>query len=170
MRLGATLLVALAVTGCGGAPSPGVPVAPPRPRAAEALPAPHAQLRLCTWNIAKLGHRERKNFSVLGTVLEDHCDLAAIVEVMQKAGGHPGYEQLRTALGAGWTGTVTATPRPNHGAGHAEFYAALWRPEKVAWCESWSGLRYFSDNDGSRAGDGADRFKREPAYGCFQVA
>lgn len=167
MRLGATLLVALAVIGCGGTPSPGAPVAPPR--AAEGLPGRPARLRLCTWNIAKLGHRERKNFGVLGSVLEHHCDLAAIVEVMQKAGGHPGYEQLRAALGAGWTGTVTATPRPNHGAGHAEFYAALWRPGKVAWCEGWSGLRYFSDNDGSRASGGADRFSREPAYGCFQV-
>jgi len=103
-------------------------------------------------------------------VLEDHCDLAAIVEVMQKAGGHPGYEQLRAALGTGWSGTVTDRPRPNHGAGHAEFYAALWRPQKVAWCESWSELRYFSDHDGSQAGSGADRFQREPAYGCFQAA
>ena len=31
-------------------------------------------------------------------------------------------------------------------------------------------MRYFNDNDGSRAAGGADRFKREPAYGCFQVA
>jgi len=170
MWFGATLLMALVVIGCGGAPSPGAPVAPPRPSGSGVPPAARAQLRLCTWNIAKLGHRERKDFGVLGTVLEEHCDLAAIVEVMQKAGGHPGYEQLRAALGRGWTGTVTATPRPNHAAGHAEFYAALWRPAKVVWCESWSGLRYFSDNDGSPTGSGADRFQREPAYGCFQAA
>ncbi|HKO91683.1 MAG TPA: endonuclease/exonuclease/phosphatase family protein [Polyangiaceae bacterium] len=173
MRL-RTLSMALAVIGCGGTPAPGVPVAPapgvpvapaPAPRAVAA----RAALRLCTWNIAKLGHRQGKDFRVLGSVLEQNCDLAAILEVMQKGGRHPGYERLREVLGAGWTGTVTASPRPNHGAGHAEFYAALWRPEKVAWCESWSMLRYFSDNDGSHAGSGADRFRREPAYGCFQA-
>ena len=170
MRLGTTLSMALVAIGCGGTPSAGLPVAPPPAPAAEAPAPPRAQIRLCAWNIAKLGHRQRKDFRVLGSVLEDHCDLAVIVEVMQKAGAHPGYEQLRAALGGGWTGTVTARPRPNQGVGHAEFYAALWRPEKVAWCEGWSELRYFSDHDGSRAGSGADRFQREPAYGCFQAA
>jgi len=53
--------------------------------------------------------------------------------------------------------------------GHAEFYAAVWRPQKVAWCDGWASLRYFADNDGSRTDGGPDRFSREPAFGCFQA-
>jgi hypothetical protein len=100
-------------------------------------------------------------------VIETHFDLVAVVEVMQKAGEHPGYDRLLDQLGAGWTGWVTGTPRPRTSSGNAEFYAFVWRGSLVRPCDGWTGLRYFEDHDGSPEGTGENRFEREPAYGCW---
>jgi len=124
-------------------------------------------LRLCSWNVKKLGHGSTKNYEATASVLEDHCDASVIVEVMQKGGTHPGYEDLMAALGSGWTGVVTEEPRPNTTDGYAEFYAVVWRTGVLSQCEGWDGLRYIVDNDGSDTDEGDDHFSREPAYGCF---
>lgn len=121
--------------------------------------AASAELRLGSWNIRKLGHGENKNFPLLVQVIESNFDIVAIVEVMQKAGGHPGYDSLIAALGQGWNGIVTSEPRPNTGSGSAEFYAILFRPQRVQLCDGWSDLRYAPDDD--------DVFSREPAFACF---
>lgn len=67
-------------------------------------------VRLCSWNIRKLGHGDDKNYPAVARVIEDNCDIVGIVEMAQAGGTYPGYQPLMTALGDGWRGTVTETP------------------------------------------------------------
>ena len=106
-------------------------------------------LRLGSWNIKKLGHGSAKNYPLTAQIIEDNFDILAVVEVMQKGGGHPGYDSLISQLGSTWAGMVTSEPRPNTNAGHAEFYAVVFRASRVSPCTGWSGLVYHDDNDGS---------------------
>jgi len=174
-----TVCVLVAVL--SGCPGPGAPAAPvdtapvagseDAAGAADGVAEPRAEperrVRLCAWNVKKLGHGSRKDHPLVAAILEDHCDLAVVVEVMQRGGGHPGWDALLDALGDGWTGVVTDTPRPNTNAGHAEYYGVAWRPSGVDVCDGWEGLRHFPDHDGGPNGTGPDLFSREPAYGCF---
>lgn len=123
------------------------------------------ELRLGSWNIKKLGHGTNKNFALLSRIIDAHYDVVAIVEVMQKGGGHPGYDSLITQLGNAWAGIVTDDPRPETSSGSAEFYAILFRPVRARLCEGWTSLIYHTDNAGGAAGP--DRFSREPAFACF---
>lgn len=125
------------------------------------------ELRVGSWNIKKLGHGTKKNFALVAQIIELHYDIVAVIEVMQKSGGHPGYDTLLAQLGSGWAGVVTADPRPDTSSGSAEFYAILFRPVRVRLCDGWTGLVYHSDNDGGAGSTGADRFSREPAFACF---
>ena len=129
--------------------------------------APASILRLGAWNIKKLGHNNGKDYPLVAAIIEDRFDVIAVVEVMQRQGGHPGYDALLEALGANWEGMVTATPRPDTTSGSAEFYAVLYRANRAAPCAGWTALFYHEDNDGSGSGSGVDAFSREPAYGCF---
>ena len=115
----------------------------------------------------KLGHGSSTDHELVGAIVEELCDLAVIVEVMQRQGGHPGWERLRDAVGPSWDGVVTDRPRPNTSAGHAEHYGVLMRRSVVRMCDGWQGLRYHPDHDGGPDGSGPNRFSREPAYGCF---
>jgi len=125
----------------------------------EVAPSPVSNaIRIGTWNMKKLGHGSTKDFALL-----------TVIEVMQKQGGHAGYDTLLARLGSAWAGMVTESPRPRTGSGNAEFYAVLYRPNRVEPCAGWHGLRYQLDNDGSPTGVGEDHFAREPAYGCFVV-
>jgi hypothetical protein len=119
--------------------------------------------------VARLGHGRHKDYRTVARILDRHCDLAAIVEVMQKGGERPGLAALAQTLGASWATIATDAPRPNAGSAHAEHYAVLWRPSRLRLCPGWSGLRYVVDHDGSSSGQGRDRFVREPAYGCFDA-
>jgi endonuclease/exonuclease/phosphatase family metal-dependent hydrolase len=105
----------------------------------------------------------------MAQIIEGNFDIVAIVEVMQKEEGHPGYHTLLSALGAGWNGMVTDHPRPYTTAGDAEFYAIMYRTNAIRPCTGWASLIYHHDNDGSENGTGPDHFSREPAFGCFQV-
>jgi len=126
-----------------------------------------AELRLGAWNVRKLGHGTQKNFSLLTQAIESNFDILAVVEVMQKAGGRPGYDELMSNLGSEWSGMVTANPRPNTPSGSAEFYAIVYRINRVRPCNGWPSLRVHTDSDGSNDGSGPDIFSREPAFGCF---
>jgi hypothetical protein len=126
-------------------------------------------LRLGGWNVKKLGHGSGKDFVRVAEVIDEHFDIVAVVEVMQKGGAHPGYDALLAQLGAGWDGLVTSAPRPNTTSGNAEFYAVVYRAQRIDPCDGWTSLRYLPDNDGGAAGSGPDVFSREPAYGCFEV-
>lgn len=128
---------------------------------------PASILRLGAWNIKKLGHNNGKDYPLVASIIEDRFDVLAVVEVMQRQGGHPGYDELLDALGAGWAGMVTETPRPDTTSGSAEFYAVLYRTIRAAPCAGWTALLYHEDNDGSASGAGVDAFSREPAFGCF---
>lgn len=125
------------------------------------------ELRLGAWNIRKLGHGDAKDYSLLVAAIESHFDILAVVEVMQKAGGHPGYDRLMQELGPQWSGMVTTIPLPNTSSGSAEFYAIIFRPSRVRTCDQWPSLRIHEDHDGSESGLGEDVFSREPAFGCF---
>ena len=133
----------------------------------------HPSIRLGAWNIKKMGHGESKDYPLLARIIEDKFDVLAVVEVMQKDNKHPGYDDLVAALGqvsSDWTSFVTDNPRPNTGAGHAEFYALFLRKNVARPCPDWAGsLRYIKDNDGGPSGTGTDVFSREPAYMCIQV-
>ena len=116
-------------------------------------------IRLGAWNIKKLGHGSSKDYELVAQVIEENFDVLAIVEVMQKGGGHPGYDDLMDALGEEWDGFVTGAPRPNTSAGYAEFYAVIWQEDVARPCDGWDGLRYHEDGDGSDdsgEGDEAD--------------
>lgn len=125
-------------------------------------------IRLGSWNTKKLGHGTSKDFQGMAQIIEGNFDIVAIVEVMQNEGSHPGYDTLLSTLGTGWSGMVTDDPRPNTAAGHAEFYAIMYRTNAIRPCTDWASLIYHHDNDGSENGTGPDHFSREPAFGCFQ--
>lgn len=127
-------------------------------------------IRLGSWNIKKLGHGTSSNFSRIAQVIESNFDVLAVVEVMQKKGGHPGYETLLSKLGSGWNGLITESPRPNTNSGNSEFYAIFYRQEIVHPCNGWDHLIFYVDNDGSSTGSGVDHFSREPAFGCFEAS
>ena len=136
----------------------------------QVVPDPVAaadSIRLGGWNIKKLGHGDSANFALVVQIIELNFDIVAVVEVMQRSAGHPGYDTPLQRLGAGWAGMVTARPRPNTSSGNSEFYAILHRTQRVQPCQGWTALQYIADNDGSAAGSGADVFAREPAFGCF---
>lgn len=128
---------------------------------------PPTEIRLGSWNIRKLGHGANKDFARVAQIIETNFDIVAIVEVMQKAGGHPGYDSLLAQLGPSWFGIVTSTPRPDTSSGSAEFYAILFRPARVRLCAGWTALIYHADHTGGSAGVGEDFFSREPAFACF---
>jgi hypothetical protein len=130
-------------------------------------PVGSTEIRIGSWNVRKLGHGPNKNFALVAQVIESRFDVVAIVEVMQRGGGHPGYDSLVTQLGAGWRGIVTAAPRPDTNSGSAEFYAILFRPSLAQLCAGWTGLRFHSDNSGAAGASGLDAFSREPAFACF---
>jgi hypothetical protein len=129
--------------------------------------APDSSIRLGSWNLKKLGHGA-KDFAAVAHVIDDNFDVLAVVEVMQKGGAHAGYDELLTTLGPGWSGQLTARPRPNTDSSNSEFYAVLFRNQSVRPCAGWTELRYQPDGDGSATSTGSDVFVREPAFGCFQ--
>jgi hypothetical protein len=124
-------------------------------------------IRLGCWNLKKLGHGT-KDFTSVAHVIDDNFDVLAVVEVMQKARAHTGYDELLTTLGPNWSGQLTERPRPNTDSSNSEFYAVLFRNQSVRPCAGWTELRYQPDGDGSATGTGSDVFVREPAFGCFQ--
>ncbi len=126
-------------------------------------------IRMGTWNIKKLGHGDSKDYPLVAQIIESHFDILAVVEVMQKGQQHPGYEALMSALGNGWSGLITVSPRPNTRAGHAEFYAVAYRNALVRPCTGWTQLVYHLDNDGSGNSTDPDIFSREPAFDCFEA-
>jgi len=126
-------------------------------------------IRVGSWNIKKLGHGSSKDYDRVATIINSNFDLIAVVEVMQKQNGHPGYDSLMAKLGSEWNGLITNSPRPNTTAGHAEFYAILYRVSIIRPCAGWTRLVYHVDNDGGPNGTGNDIFSREPAYACFEA-
>jgi uncharacterized protein YgiM (DUF1202 family) len=128
-----------------------------------------ADLRLGTWNVKKLGHGTSKNYLMVAGIINENFDILTLIEVMQKGGGHPGYDALLQELGGSWAGVITETPRPRTTAGDAEFYAILYRPAAVRPCADGPTLQHFPDNDGSPQGTGPDLFAREPAFACFET-
>lgn len=126
-------------------------------------------LRLGAWNIKKLGHGKSKDYALVASIIEEHFDVLAVIEVMQKEGRHPGLDTLLSHLGSGWQALVTDEPRPLSSSGNSEFYAILYRKGKARPCEGWGELRYHKDADGSLENAEGDFFVREPAFACFEA-
>lgn len=172
-KLAAFALGALVLCSCGATSTPmdseqaqGVPF----PRlAARPWAGGGGSMRLCSWNVRKLGHGATTDFGAVAGIVEGECDAAVVLEVMQKNGEHPGYAMLSDALGPEWAGVVTETPRPNTTSANSEFYAMVWRTTVLAQCQGWDGLRFIRDHDGSTGDSGVDHFSREPAFGCFRA-
>jgi endonuclease/exonuclease/phosphatase family metal-dependent hydrolase len=163
----------LLASACGPL-SPAGPTSPvgagPGPVRPSWSPSP---LRLCAWNVRKLGHGSRTDYALVARVIEEGCDLVVLVEVMQKKGGHPGYDELletlqRHSAAAAWSGVLTDAPRPRTASGAAEHYAMLWRADRLMPCDEPARLIYHLDHDGSDAGQGPDLFRREPAFCCYR--
>lgn len=127
-------------------------------------------IRIGSWNIKKLGHGTHTNYSVVASIIQGNFDLMTIIEVMQKGGTHPGYDELLSVLGSGWRGIVTDSPRPNTGSGNSEYYAIIYKPNLVHPCAGWDHLVFYDDNDGSGNDTGDNVFSREPAFGCFEAS
>lgn len=121
--------------------------------------------RLCSWNIERLGYENGKDYQTVASILEQNCDASVLLEVMRKENGAPGYDALLTELGPEWTGARTDTPRPES-ASYSEYYAIVWRRERLEFCSGSAGLEFISDGT---EGTAADRFDREPAFGCFRL-
>lgn len=126
-------------------------------------------IRIGSWKIKKLGHSVSTNHQLIAQIINANFDVIAIIGVMQEQGGHPGYDALLAALGSGWAGMITNSPRPKTASRDAEFYAILYRTALVRPCADWKGLAYYKETDGSAAGSGPDHFVREPAFGCFEA-
>lgn len=122
-------------------------------------------IRVCSWNMRRLGHDfddRPKDVTVAAKIIESHCDLLAVQEVMQKGGGKtPGHSALLEALGNDWSGVITDAPRPNTTSSSSELYAFYFRRAEVAVCPKWEGARFVSD--------AKDAFLREPSWSCFAI-
>ncbi len=160
------------------APAPAVPPAPPPLPVAAPVPTPAEtpavaksmeSIRLGAWNLRSLGADEDRDYAAIAGVIENNFDILALNEIAHRDGGHPGYDRLLAALGSDWIGLVTESPRPNVDSSEAEHYAILHRADRIRTCAGWPQLRYVADNDGSAPEGGADRFEREPAFGCFET-
>lgn len=190
-RAAISIVLSMLVAACGGgsqsrqraptttpevaAPTVEIPTPDAGPATADLTDAgpadePPRHLRVCSWNIKKLGHGTATDYPAVASVLETNCDFAALVEMMQRQGGHPGYDQLVQQLGSGWSSTITQEPRPNTSSSNSEFYAFVWRTGVASPCPGWTAPRYATDNDGGSQGSGADDFAREPAFMCFAAA
>jgi hypothetical protein len=141
--------------------------APPPTRAPEATAhAPGPALRIGAWNVRKLGFEPHKDLASVARIIEAHFDLIAVIELMWSERGPP-LSLLLDRLGPAWSGHVTSSARPNVPFPHAEYYAVLYRAERVAPCRELRELRFIDDADGSAA-DGL--FLREPAFGCYRTS
>jgi hypothetical protein len=149
-----------------------VPPVAPTPRAVGAAAPPPAPIpnavepvggdrfiRLGTWHIRRLGGDPAKDYALLAGAIERNFDIIALTGVVASAGGSPGYDRLKAALGGEWNGLVTAPPRSRNG--EPEGYAVLYRTARVRPCAGWSDLR--------PAGLRPGIFAREPAFGCFEA-
>lgn len=122
----------------------------------ELEPAP---LRLCSWNLERLGS-SGKDFRTIAALLDEHCDGAVLLEVLRENDGAPGFDQVLEELSDDWLGVRTEEPRPER-ASYAEYVAVAWRKGSLEPCPGDAELSYAPDPD--------DRFQREPAFGCFQT-
>ncbi len=128
-----------------------------------------AWIRLGTWNVDALGTDKDRDYEAIAIAIDRNFDILTLTEIAYAEGGAPGYYRLISALGSEWAGMVTGTPRPNVESSDAEYYAVVYRRDAVRPCVGWERLHYFTDNDGSANGIGPDRFRREPAFTCFEA-
>ncbi len=126
-------------------------------------------IRVGSWNITRLADGTSADFQLIAQVIEANFDVLAVTGVMQVQGEHPGYNALLGALGSGWAGMITNSPRPNTTSGNSKYYAILYRSAVVCPCAKGDRLVYYKDNDGSGMDSGPDYFSREPAFGCFKA-
>lgn len=126
-------------------------------------------IRVGSWKLKHLGPDTDTSVQLVAQIIEANFDVLAVIGVTQRQGGHPGYDALLAALGSGWAGMVTDSPRPNIASASAGYYAILYRSSLVCPCSEWKKLVYHEDNDGSGLDRGSDHFLREPAFGCFKA-
>jgi hypothetical protein len=126
-------------------------------------------VRLGAWNVRKLGFDPEQDLAAVARIIEAHFDLVAVIELMWTERGPP-LTQLLDRLGPAWSGHVTSSARPNLPSPHSEYYAVLYRPERVAPCAELRELRFVDDADGSAAGGDDGLFLREPAFGCYRTS
>jgi hypothetical protein len=141
----------------------------PQPSGPARVPAASQVVRLGAWNVRKLGFDPEKDLASVARIIEAHFDLIAVIELMWTERGPP-LSLLLDQLGPGWSGHVTSSARPNLPSPHAEYYAVLYRPERVAPCAELRELRFIEDADGSAAGGADGLFLREPAFGCYRTS
>ena len=92
-------------------------------------------------------------------MIDRNFDILTLTGVVASAGGYPGYDRLKAALGVDWDGLVSAAPLSR--GEEAEGYAVLYRTARVRPCAGWSELRPAGLRPGT--------FLREPAFGCFEA-
>ena len=89
--------------------------APPPPAPIPVAGAPVGGdrfIRLGTWHVRHLGADAAKDYALLAGAIERNFDILALTGVAASAGGYPGYDRLKAALGVDWDGLVTAPRAP----------------------------------------------------------
>jgi endonuclease/exonuclease/phosphatase family metal-dependent hydrolase len=124
---------------------------------------PAGTLRLASFNVLHLGWNNGKDLSKLAQILARY-DVIALQEVMKKSGGARDplvdlktvRRELEAFTGSSWA--FQATPGPIGRKTYREYYAILYRTDRVAFTGE---SRVFSDPN--------DTFIREPFYATFRA-
>ena len=108
-----------------------------------------------SWNVMRMGHGEKKDFSSLAKVAS-HFDILSVQEVMTEEGFEELRERLTQMTGMPWDGMVSAA----RGRGsYKEMYGFLWRSDRITSVEN--AVTYL---------DPGDLFEREPFAATFTDA
>jgi hypothetical protein len=161
-------VAAAAMAPASAPPATALPIEPTHPAPpGAATPTPlSAAIRLGEWNLRSLGRDHSKDLTRIAAAIDANFDILVLIEVWQLGGAHPGYDALMNALGPSWAGQISTAARPDTGAEGAEYYAIVYRRDRVRPCPGWDGLR---DASASVASGIAASFLRPPAFGCFET-
>jgi hypothetical protein len=146
-----------------------VPAVPPT-QPARAIDERGAEwIRLGTWNLRGLGAGGDRDYAAIAAAIDGNFDILTLTEIAHADSGHPGYDRLQKALGDAWGGFVSDGPGADVASSGAEHYAIVYRRDRVRPCSGWHRLRYAADRDVRQRDSGASRFRREPAFSCFET-
>jgi len=126
------------------------------PPAAPSAAAP-ATLRLGTWNVRAFGRLPDKDVASIASVIEANFDVLALTEISGD-GGPAAYQRLLLRLGSAWGGLLSPSPHPPANTPGSEYYAIVYRRDRLHSCPGWERLRDLTT---------AAQFVHPPAVGCF---
>ncbi|MEO8602126.1 MAG: endonuclease/exonuclease/phosphatase family protein [bacterium] len=142
----------------GGTTSP-VPVSPLPVASAVAAVAPPVEIRLGTWNLRGFGTVPGKDLQRIAAAIDGHFDILTLTEISGD-GGPAAYQRLMIQLGATWAGLLSPAPHPPASASGSEYYAIVYRRDRLRPCAAWEPLRELPVDA---------EFVHAPGVGCFEA-